>query len=31
MSFSREPDAQRRADILAYLQTLSESPFPFPK
>ena len=31
MSYPGEPDAQKRADILAYLQTLSESPVPFPK
>jgi cytochrome c len=31
MTFPGEKDAQRRADILAYLQTLSDSPFPFPK
>jgi len=31
MSFPGEPDAHKRADILAYLQTLSESPAPFPK
>ena len=31
MSFPGEPDAKKRADILAYLQTLSDSPVPFPK
>jgi cytochrome c len=31
MAFPGERDPQRRADILAYLQTLSESPVPFPK
>ena len=31
MSFAGESDAHRRADILAYLQTLSDSPVPFPK
>jgi cytochrome c len=31
MTFPGEKDAQRRADILAYLQTLSDSPVPFPK
>jgi cytochrome c len=31
MSFPGESDAHKRADILAYLQTLSESPVPFPK
>ena len=31
MSFPGEKDPQRRADILAYLQTLSDSPVPFPK
>ncbi|MGO4871053.1 MAG: c-type cytochrome [Roseiarcus sp.] len=31
MSYPGEPDAQKRADILAYLQTLSDSPVPFPK
>ena len=31
MSFPGEPSAQKRADILAYLQTLSDSPVPFPK
>jgi cytochrome c len=31
MSFPGEPDAQRRADILAYLRTLSDSPVPFPE
>jgi cytochrome c len=30
MSFPGEPDAQKRADILAYLQTVSDSPVPFP-
>ena len=31
MSYPGEPDAKKRADILAYLQTLSDSPVPFPK
>ena len=31
MSFPGESDAHKRADILAYLQTLAESPVPFPK
>ena len=31
MTFPGEKDGQKRADILAYLQTLSESPVPFPK
>jgi cytochrome c len=31
MTFPGEHDAQKRADILAYLQTLSDSPVPFPK
>jgi len=31
MAFNGEADAHKRADILAYLQTLSESPVPFPK
>jgi cytochrome c len=31
MAFPGEKDPQRRADILAYLQTLSDSPAPFPK
>jgi cytochrome c len=31
MSFPGEHDAKKRADILAYLQTLSDSPVPFPK
>jgi len=31
MTFPGEHDPQRRADILAYLQTLSDSPVPFPK
>jgi cytochrome c len=31
MTFPGEKDARRRADILAYLQTLSDSPVPFPK
>jgi cytochrome c len=31
MTFPGEKDAQKRADILAYLQTLSDSPVPFPK
>jgi cytochrome c len=31
MTFPGEKDAQHRADILAYLQTLSDKPVPFPK
>lgn len=31
MTFPGESEPQRRADILAYLQTLSDSPVPFPK
>lgn len=31
MTFPGEKDAQKRADILAYLQTLSDKPVPFPK
>src|SRR5208282_5758141 len=31
MTFPGEKDPQRRADILAFLQTLSDSPVPFPK
>ena len=31
MTFPGDPDAHMRADILAYLQTLSDSPVPFPK
>jgi cytochrome c len=31
MSFPGEKDPQKRADILAFLQTLSDSPVPFPK
>jgi cytochrome c len=31
MTYPGEPDANKRADILAYLQTLSDSPVPFPK
>jgi len=31
MSFAGEKEATKRADILAYLQTLSDSPTPFPK
>jgi cytochrome c len=31
MAFPGEKDEQKRADILAYLQTLSDSPVPFPK
>jgi cytochrome c len=30
MAFPGEKEAQKRADILAYLQTLSEKPVPFP-
>jgi cytochrome c len=31
MAFAGEQDPQKRADILAYLQSLSDSPVPFPK
>ena len=31
MSYPGESDPHKRADILAYLQTLSDSPVPFPK
>jgi cytochrome c len=31
MTFPGEHDPQKRADILAYLQSLSDSPVPFPK
>jgi cytochrome c len=31
MAFPGEKEGQRRADILAYLQTVSDSPVPFPK
>ena len=31
MAFAGENDAHKRADILAYLQTLSDQPVPFPK
>ena len=31
MSYPGEPDPHKRADILAYLQTLSDAPVPFPK
>jgi cytochrome c len=31
MTFPGEKDPQKRADIMAYLQTLSDSPVPFPK
>ena len=31
MTYPGEADAKKRADILAYLQTLSDSPVPFPK
>ncbi len=31
MTFAGEKDPQKRADILAYLQTLSDLPVPFPK
>ena len=31
MTFPGEKSEQRRADILAYLQTLSDKPVPFPK
>jgi cytochrome c len=31
MTFSGEPDPQKRADIIAYLRTLSDNPIPLPK
>jgi cytochrome c len=31
MAFPGEKDAQKRADLLAYLETLSDKPVPFPK
>ncbi len=31
MAFAGEKDGQKRADILAYLQSLSDAPVPFPK
>jgi cytochrome c len=31
MAFSGIPEAEKRADVLAYLKTLSDSPVPFPK
>ena len=31
MTFSGEPDPQKRADIIAYLRTLSDNPLPLPK
>jgi cytochrome c len=31
MTFPGEKDPQKRADIMAFLQTLSDSPVPFPK
>jgi cytochrome c len=31
MTYPGEKDAQKRADILAYLQSLSDAPVPFPK
>jgi cytochrome c len=31
MAFAGETEPQKRADILAYLQSLSDSPVPFPK
>ncbi|HEY1735010.1 MAG TPA: cytochrome c family protein [Methylovirgula sp.] len=31
MTFSGVPDAEKRADILSYLRTLSDNPVPFPK
>ena len=31
MSYPGEPDPQKRADILAYLRTLSDSPVPLPQ
>ena len=31
MSYPGEPDSHKRADILAYLQTLSDAPVAFPK
>jgi cytochrome c len=31
MTFAGEPDPQKRADIIAYLRTLSDNPLPLPK
>jgi cytochrome c len=31
MAFAGEKDAEKRADVLAYLQTLSDKPVPFPQ
>jgi cytochrome c len=31
MTFTGEPDPQKRADIIAYLRTLSDNPLPLPK
>ena len=31
MAFAGEKEGQKRADILAYLQSLSDTPVPFPK
>ena len=31
MAYPGESDPKKRADILAFLQTLSDSPVPFPK
>jgi len=31
MAFAGEKDAEKRADVLVYLQTLSDKPVPFPK
>ncbi|MGH6817527.1 MAG: c-type cytochrome [Methylovirgula sp.] len=31
MTFAGEPDPQKRADIIAYLRTLSDHPLPLPK
>jgi len=31
MTFPGEPDAQKRADIIAYLRTLADSPVPLPQ
>jgi cytochrome c2 len=31
MAFPGEPEATKRADILAYLQKQSDSPVPFPQ
>ncbi len=31
MAYRGEPDPQKRADMLAYLRTLSDSPVPLPR